>query len=64
VLIDIVFKGGLLMKVSEKHWWGSLKGIKGEKPWWKKKYKYMKVIHNPFVKYYLMKGKFYNIRAI
>jgi N-dimethylarginine dimethylaminohydrolase len=24
----------------EKYWWGQLRGVKGEKPWWKKKYEY------------------------
>jgi N-dimethylarginine dimethylaminohydrolase len=28
------------MKVDKKRWWGSLKGMKGEKPWWRREYRY------------------------
>jgi len=28
------------MGAEEQHWWGRLRGVKGQKPWWKKKYEY------------------------
>jgi len=28
------------MNEGEKHWWGVIRGRKGEKPWWEKEYKY------------------------
>src|SRR3990172_3376245 len=34
-----IVRGGKTGEV-DKHWWGQLRGVKGEKTWWQKKYEY------------------------